>query len=160
MDIVELITLQQELRDDYRVLNLAAARCEKHLRDAHNGRLEATAFELARCYNIIEQAALRVARAFENHFEKDGGWHEALLRRLTLEIPGIRPALLPVELRPALDDLRRFRHLIHHAYELELREDRIQELATAVQTVARATGQAWEDFIREVAKANGWTLPS
>lgn len=159
MDIVELITLQQELREDRRVLNLAAARCQAHLQDAHSGRLEAAAFELARCYNIIEQSALRVARVFENHFEKDGGWHEALLRRLTLEIPGIRPAFLPVELRPALDELRRFRHLVHHAYDLELREDRIQELAVTNQTVVQSLGQAWEDFICEVAKANGWTLP-
>lgn len=159
MDLVELITLQQELSDDCRVLSGAAARCKAHLQDAHSGRLEAAAFELARSYNIIEQAALRVARAFENHFEKDGGWHEALLRRLTLEIPGIRPALLPVKLRPALNELRRFRHLVHHAYELELREDRIQELAITIQTVSQSLGPAWDDFIRKVAEANGWTLP-
>jgi hypothetical protein len=159
MDLVELLTLRQELDDDRRVLNAAAARCGAHLRDTHSGRLEAAAFELARCYNIIEQAGLQVARGFENRFDKNGGWHEALLRRLTLEIPGIRPPLFPAALRPALDELRRFRHLVHHAYELELREDRIQELAALVQTVAQATGEAWEDFVRKVAEANGWTLP-
>lgn len=160
MDLVELLTLRQELRDDCQVLNTAAARCAAHLQDEHSGRLEAAAFELARCYNIIEQAALRVARAFENNFEKDGGWHEALLRRVTLEIPGIRPALFSTELRPALDDLRRFRHLVQQAYDAVLREDRIQELSTTVQTVAQTTALACEEFVREVASANGWTLPS
>ena len=159
MDLVELITLRQELAEDCRVLCGAAEKCAAHLRDTHSGRLEAAAFELARGYNIVEQAGLRVARAFENHFEKDGGWHEGLLRRLTLEIPGIRPAFFPAALRPALDELRRFRHFVHHAYELELREDRIQELAAWVQSLGCALGGTCESFVQQVAQANAWTLP-
>jgi hypothetical protein len=160
MDVVGLITLRQELADDCRLLRETAEKCAAHLRDIHSGRLEAAAFELARSYNIIEQAGLRVAREFENQIEKDGGWHEGLLRRLTLEIPGIRPPFFPAALRPALDELRRFRHFVHHAYDVELREDRIQELAATVQSLGRAMGETCEDFVRQVARANGWTLPS
>lgn len=141
MNLVELITLRHELRADCGVLRAAAARCAAHLHDAHSGRLEAAAFELARCYNLIEQAGLRVMRAFENHFDKDGGWHEALLRRLTLDLPGIRPPFFPTALRPALDELRCFRHLVHHAYELELRADRIQELAVTNPGIDRELGE-------------------
>jgi hypothetical protein len=160
MDVVGLITLRQELADDCRVLRGTAEKCAAHLRDTHSGRLEAAAFELARSYNLIEQAGLRVAREFENHLEKDGGWHEGLLRRLTLEIPGIRPPFFPAALRPALDELRRFRHFIHHAYDLELREDRIQELAATLERLGRAMGETCEDFVRQVARANGGTLPA
>ena len=109
--------------------------------------------------NIVEQAGLRVARAFENHLEKDGGWDEGLLRRLTLEIPGIRPPFFSAALRPALDELRRFRHLVHHAYDLGLREDRIQKLVATVQSLCRAMGETCENFVRQVAQANGWRLP-
>ena len=159
MDLVELITLRQELADDCRVLRETTEKCAAHLRDTHSGRLEAAAFELARSYNILEQAGLRVARAFENHFEKDGGWHEGLLHRLTPAIPGIRPPFFPAALRPALDELRRFRHFVHHAYDLELREDRIQELAASVQSLGPAMGETCERFVRQVAQANGWTWP-
>ena len=160
MDLVELITLRQELADDCRVLRESAARSARHVAAEHDGRLEAAAFDLARCYNIIEQMALRVARGFENHVDKDRGWHEALLRRLILEIPGIRPAFFPADLRPALDESRRFRHLVHHAYDLSLREDRIRELTGIAQSLAARLPESCEAFVRQVAKLNDWTLPA
>lgn len=77
MDLVGLITLRQELSDDLRILAASGARLEAFRAGSHPGSLEASAFEIARAYNVIEQAALRVARAFENHFETNSGWHEA-----------------------------------------------------------------------------------
>ena len=159
MDVVGLITLREELADDCRVLADAAAKSARHLTSQHEGRLEASAFELARSYNVIEQMALRVARSFENHVEKDRGWHEALLRRLTLEIPGIRPAFFPTDLRSQLDESRRFRHLVHHAYDLVLREDRIRELVSIAQSLATRLPSSCNDFAAKVASLNDWTLP-
>ena len=159
MDLVGLITLREELADDCRIVSAAASRLDGFLAGAHNGSLEATAFEIARCYNVIEQAALRVARSFENHFEKSSGWHEAILKRMSLEIPGVRPALFSPEMKRTLDAIRRFRHLVHHAYDLELRKDRVEEVARTVAQVAGELATVWDGFIKKVAEANGWQLP-
>lgn len=159
MDFVGLITLRQELADDCRVARDPAVRLSGFLAGSQPGALEATAFEIARFYNVIEQASLRVARSFENHFEKNSGWHEALLKRMSLEIPGVRPALFSPEFKRALDAIRRFRHLVHHAYDLELQRERVEEVAGIVTRVARELEGVWEHFIQGVAEANHWKLP-
>lgn len=41
-------------------------------------------------FNVFEQMALRVAKAFENNIDDEQGWHGALLKRLALAIPGVR----------------------------------------------------------------------
>lgn len=46
---------------------------------------------------------------------------------MALDIPGIRPALLPAELRDPLDVLRRFRHRVRHAYGEDLAWHRMAE---------------------------------
>ena len=158
MDRLGLIALREELREDCRIFGETASEAAAHLEQGTHGKLQATAFELARAYNIIEQMGVRVARSFENNLPKDGGWHEALLRRMTLHVPGVRPALFGADLRSELDELRRFRHLVNHAYDVKLREDRMSELATIAGKVASNLGPVCETFVREVAVMQGWTL--
>jgi hypothetical protein len=47
-------------------------------------------------------------------------WHKELLGKMFLNVPTIRPAVLPESLRGFLNDLRGFRHLFRHAYDLEI----------------------------------------
>ena len=42
-----------------------------------------------------------------------------------LEIPKIRPAVLPADLRGFLNDLRGFRHAFRHTYEFELDVEKV-----------------------------------
>ena len=153
-----LITLRAELRADCQIFKEASDAAVAHLREGSHGRLEATAFELARAYNAIEQMCARIARDFENQFTKNGGWHEALLRRMTLDVPGIRPALFGACTKADLDELRRFRHLVHHAYDLSLREDRVMELTQIAGKIAATLESTCETFVLTVASQQGWQL--
>ena len=48
--------------------------------------------ELGADMALVEGYAFRVAKTFENHI--DGRtWHQDLIRRMRLEIPGVRPPL-------------------------------------------------------------------
>ncbi len=78
-----------------------------------------------RFYAVSERMLERICEGFENHFKKSGNYHEKLLQRLALELPGLRPAFLPPDALPALSELRRFRHLVRHAYDLSLRAVRL-----------------------------------
>jgi hypothetical protein len=61
-------------------------------------------------YGVIENYCLRVAKFFENGLGRDS-WHKELLRRMTMEIETVRPALLDQATYQLVDELRSFRHL-------------------------------------------------
>lgn len=125
MDNIGRITLEAEVASDVEVIieaiGLARQRFDKGPGSGH----ESCAFQLVRLFNVLEQMGLRIAKAFENHIDDERGWHAELIHRLSIEVPGVRPALYTKEILPALRDLRGFRHVITHAYDLDLDPDRL-----------------------------------
>lgn len=77
-------------------------------------------YYLNNLYNAFENISLNVARTFENQLDNRDQWHTALLKRMTLDIEGIRPKLWRGETYKSLDELCRFRHIFRHAYTIEL----------------------------------------
>lgn len=155
MDNVALQTLHDEMLDDCRVTldayRKAMARFERQEEVAYEG----CAHHLCRLYNAFEQMGLRVAKAFENNIDDEQGWHSALLNRLAISIEGVRPALLPHELKLPLRELKAFRHVFVHAYELELDPEKLALLLKySGKVVERMLGLV-EDFINEVAQEQG-----
>ena len=128
MDAIALEVLRQELAADARVLQDAARLARARLGDDTAAGMEACGYQLSRYYNVLERMFERVGEAFENQFERRGDFHERLLIRMSLDLPGIRPRLLePADLQ-RVRELKGFRHLFRHAYDLQLRPDRLAEL--------------------------------
>jgi hypothetical protein len=117
---------------------------------------EACAHQLCRMYNAVEQMGLRVAKAFENKIDDEQGWHSALLTRLAIRIEGVRPALLPQELKTPLRDLKAFRHVFVHAYELDLDPDKLALLLKYADQVGHRLTQVTHDFLNHVAREQGF----
>ena len=137
MDELGRVTLRAEIDADGEVLVAAAAVARARFGNGSPPELEACAFQLVRFYNVVEQMALRVAKAFENHIDDERGWHTELLRRLALTIPGVRPAFFPGELALDLQDLRGFRHIAVHAYDLTLRKEKLAPLVESAERLAK-----------------------
>jgi hypothetical protein len=156
MDAVGLEILERELAADRKVLADAAYKAGQRTGEEHAGHLEAGAYEMARFYTVFERMLQNICAAFENHFEHHGDWHEKLLARLTLDLPGLRPPFVPEAMLPDLRELKRFRHLVRHAYDLSLREDRLRELATIVDKVNSATPELCNTFVRAVKREQNW----
>jgi hypothetical protein len=95
--------------------------------------------------------ALRIAKAFENNIDDEEGWHMELIRRLSIEIPGVRPPLFSAELLADLQELRAFRHVVRHAYNLTLRKDRLLPLIDGAERAAEGIPAACESFFTIVA---------
>jgi hypothetical protein len=106
-------------------------------------------------FNALEQMGLRVAKAFENNIDDAQGWHGALLRRLSLQIEGVRPALFPADLKLPLHELKAFRHVIVHAYDLELDPAKLQLVLGYARQVADQLPDIVARFIRAVALEQG-----
>jgi hypothetical protein len=159
MDAIELTTLRQELLRDAEVAENALATAHERFARTGPAQDEACAFHLCRLFNVVEQMALRVAKRFENSIDDPARWHAELLRRMTLDIPGVRPPLFSTELAISLGELRGFRHVFTHAYDLVLRRDKlILLLADADSVVSGLRGQALR-FVEGVAKLHDLRLP-
>ncbi len=151
MDRVALVVLRRESEADCAVAKEAAMLANERFLGREPRDLEATAYQLVRCYNAIEQAALRVAKAFENQIDDESAWHAELMRRLTLDIPGIRPALFASDDLVRLRELRGFRHVIVHAYDLSLEPKRLELVLADASSVMEVLGRRFAVFFDAVA---------
>jgi hypothetical protein len=157
VDDLGLAVLAAEMGEDARVAAEAARTARERFGSGSPGEAESAGYHLARLYNVVENLAMRVARAFENRLEEDSGWHVELLRRLSIAIPGVRPALLGTTLLEDLQELRGFRHVFRHAYDTALRPERLPDLLEAADRVARELPGCIRDFVQAVADEQGWS---
>ncbi len=83
------------------------------------------AYHLHNLYNAFENTFQNIAATFENSID-DTQWHAQLLERMHLDVMPLRPAVIDDEAYDALDELRRFRHMFRHAYNIKLDPLRLQ----------------------------------
>ena len=158
MDELGFAALLAELRDDVRIVARAGQLAKTRFAEGSATGLEGCAFHLVRLFNVVEQMALRVAGAFENDISADGGWHAELVRRVSVEVRGVRPALFPASARAALRELRGFRHVITHAYDLELDRRRMALVVESAALVVNDIGAWVESFANATARMHEWNL--
>lgn len=89
-------------------------------------QLESAAYQLHNLYNAVEDLFQLVAAHFENQLEGAGRWHTELLRRMSQDVEGVRPALLSDETYVLLNGLRSFRHFFRHAYAAPIEYAQLQ----------------------------------
>jgi hypothetical protein len=157
MDALGLTVLLREIEADCVVIQDAADKAQVRLQARADGHLEACAYQLARLYNVLEKILERICHDFENHFDKQGDYHERLIQRLALTLPGIRPSFIPQAGVRSVRELKGFRHVVRHAYDLEFREDRIKELAGLAAQLACQLPVWCADFGERTRTEQGWT---
>lgn len=108
----------------------------------------AIAYYLHVIYGLCENLFRRIAATFGNHIAAQDQWHSQLLRRMTLDVPNVRPAVISPELYESLDELRRFRHLFRNAYVLHFDADRLTIVLKHAQAVETLLQRDIDKFIR------------
>ena len=68
-------------------------------------------------YTSLEAALERILEILGEEKPTGANYHADLLRRVSREIPGNRPAILDGELAAAADEARRFRHVARKSYD-------------------------------------------
>jgi hypothetical protein len=103
---------------------------------------DSAALNLHDCYSGLERLCEQIASTVDQSVPSSRDWHRDLLRQMTVELPGVRPPVLSVESVTALDEYRRFRHVVRNVYAFELDLERIEQLATAWRPAfMRASGE-------------------
>lgn len=95
-------------------------------------RCLALAFQIERFHTAVEAVLTRVLRVIDGDVPSGNDWHLELLRASSVEVAGLRPALVPVEAVPLLRELLGFRHYARHGYDSVPDPARIETLAGVV----------------------------
>lgn len=94
----------------------------------------------------LERMFERIVRDMNSAPLEGPDWHRRLLRSMTAERPGIRPAVIDVRLAERLDELLAFRHLFRNLYVLDLRHERVADLLELVCGLHDAVMTSLADF--------------
>lgn len=156
MEKIEISLLKSELYAHIREIERLYADIEGRKKGAKRSKtqLESLAYKLHNLYCAFEDLFKTVARHFENRVEDIARYHKELLRKMTLQIEGVRPALLSEEAFKALDELRAFKHFFRHAYAYELKYQKIKLVLESADRVKDLYKGEIERFLKELEESN------
>lgn len=107
--------------------------------------MRAKASFMADFYMGVEKILKLIAEEMNGGAPRGEGWHKRLLHTMSLEIKGIRPAVISKELYPDLLKFLGFRHVVRQAYGFQLDVKKLNELE-------RIFPKTWKSFSREIKK--------
>lgn len=107
------------------------------------------ALALDHAYEAFESLLVRIERALDLPPRTGERWHLDLLEAAALDVPELRPAVVPRECLNDWIELLKFRHFLRHAYAADLDPRR---LADNVARLGRAVG-ATEPALRRLVAA-------
>lgn len=97
------------------------------LTDGEWGPASALSLGIHNIYNGIEDILLSLAKDVDGLVPSGPTMHQDVLDQMSVEIEGVRPALLSVQLYEALAELKGFRHLVRHRYGFDLKAEKVEE---------------------------------
>jgi hypothetical protein len=115
------LALLQELDGDVAELAKVADRNRRAWDRIRSGAIDpidwgALGFTIHTAYGVIENYFVRISKFFENGLPSSA-WHKALVDKMSLDIPGLRPApLTSASDREAVLEVLKFRHRIRNLY--------------------------------------------
>jgi hypothetical protein len=125
-------------------LRMAAERARSEPQDIVT--VAAVALYLQNFYTSIEEPLKRIASDVDGTLPGGEEWHRELLRQLAADLPDVRPAVLDGSLVADLDLLRRFRHLVRHAYVADYRWSEMEPVLSVAERVRERMPEAMEKF--------------
>ena len=124
-----ILRIAQEIRTELESLQRLAEEFDSAPREVTDSySVRARASILHDFYTGIERIFIRIADELNGGVPRSEQWHRQLLTDMTLELPGIRPAVVTVSLADSLGPFLRFRHLFRNLYGFVLDPERVSEV--------------------------------
>jgi hypothetical protein len=115
------------------------------LRDRTPEQAIVVADVLANYYTCLETVFLRISQFFENSLANER-WHQDLLHKMTLRIPGVREAVVADSTASVLLELLKFRHFKRYYFQFEYDWDRLDYLRKKFDQLRPAITTDLEQF--------------
>ena len=153
--------LAGRIRQDLGEIERIVQRAERGVLAAQQGGMnqdlyiDSAALNLHDCYSGLERIFEQIASTVDQSVPTTRDWHRDLVRQMTVEVAGARPPVISPDTATALDEYRRFRHVVRNVYAFELDPDRIGELVTDLKPAferARSELEAFAVFLDGLAR--------
>ena len=113
--------LKSELPDiDREVLRAQKSWTTAQVADDADPFIDSVALNLHGFYSGVERLLELIVTLVDESQPDGSGWHKQLLDLVAQAVPGVRPAVLSSQSAAALDEYRKFRHLVRNVYTSRL----------------------------------------
>jgi hypothetical protein len=112
--------------------------------------VDSVALNLHSFYSGLERLFELIARHVDRNLPHDETWHRDLLQQMAQDRPDTRPAVISQESATAIDEFRRFRHLVRNVYTIQLAPEKMAGLMEALPEIwpqLRAELLAFANFL-------------
>ncbi len=126
----------------------------KRAADDQDYYLDAVALNLHGFYSGIERLFELTARYIDRTVPDGDSWHHQLAVQMAREVPAVRPAMISTDVAAALDEYRRFRHLVRNVYATNLVPAKMQGLVErlpALWSRLRIELSAFAAFLEQIS---------
>lgn len=117
-----------EIKELSQLVNRAKHGWEKAKQGHDDYYLDGVALNLHGFYSGLERIFERIASTIDGNVPDGANWHQELLSQMSIEIPGVRPAIISSETVDMLQDYRGFRHIVRNVYTYHLNPDKMERL--------------------------------
>ena len=150
----EIVRLRAQIAADRRALTRRIERLIAEPPPTNGVEGDHFALNAHHAYSALESVLERTARVVEGGVPQGSNWHQELLENAFLDLPALRPAVFSAATAPYLRELRGFRHLVRHAYDIEydldLLADRREQLGILLPLVC-ADLDRFDEFLAAIA---------
>jgi hypothetical protein len=112
----------------------------------------AVSLSLQSFYTGLEKIFEQIAREVDGYLEtKSEQWHKTLLEQMTIEIPGVRAAVIDQQTYDALKKCLAFRHVVRSHYSHRLEPEQIAANFQTLKGCYEPVNQQLREFCRFLA---------
>ncbi len=152
MEEEKIAVLEAEINEQKQIIEQIYDKIEERadMKENDSVKIESTAFQLHNLYCAFEDLFKIILDYFENNIIEKEFYHTELLKKMKLNIKGIRPSFVSEESYKFLDELRAFRHFFRHAYGYEIDYSKIKLVIDKVLKLKMIYQNDMDDFIKKL----------
>lgn len=125
--------IRDELSELARVVDRAEQGWERAKSQHDDYYLDGVALNLHSFYSGLEHIFEKIASLVDESVPAGSNWHQELIRQMSIEVSGVRPAVISAELRIALEEYRGFRHIVRNVYTYQLNPEKLKRLISMLR---------------------------
>ncbi|WP_013335027.1 hypothetical protein [Gloeothece verrucosa] len=153
--------LANRIRFELNQLEQLIIRCERGMKAYQNTSenrdlfLDSVALSLHDLYTGLELIFSKIATGVDGHMPAGQEWHRDLLIQMSLDIAQTRPKVISISTREALDEYRRFRHVVRNVYSFNLDAKRLEPLIERSRPIFTQIQQelfSFADLLEQIAQ--------